>query len=132
MIPVTAAAYALVRAVRKPERVRARKTRSHDCERCTRECAMPLSSPMRSISALIMGQAILPVGMALRATKGENLAFPGRSTKPRKAGQGASRGPGGPPYFDFVVPSRSRLKAGCSQDWLPHNLRRVRAPRQIG
>jgi hypothetical protein len=51
----------------------------------------------------------------------------------------------GPPYFDWVfdpvaavsggssgnagvfVLSRSRLKAGCSQEWLPHNLHRITA-----
>ena len=48
-----------------------------------------------------MGQAILPFAMAQRATKGDaNPAFPGLSRKPREAGQGASRGPVGPPHFD--------------------------------
>jgi hypothetical protein len=35
-----------------------------------------------------------PVGMALRATKGDENA--------QQAGRGASRGPGGPPYFGLV------------------------------
>jgi hypothetical protein len=80
-------------------------------------------------AARIVGQAILLVAMALRAAKGdENPAFPGLSKKPRKAGQGASRGPGGPPYFGSVFDrghargfglSQRRLKAGGSQNGCP-------------
>jgi hypothetical protein len=52
-----------------------------------------------------------PVGMALRATKGDEkpVGFREISMKLGKAGRGASRGPGGPPYFGrfSVVPHKS-------------------------
>jgi hypothetical protein len=103
-------------------------------------------SPEEFAACRYAGQAILPVAMTHWATKGdENPAFLGLSTNLRKAGQGPSRGPGGPLHFDrafdraaafssaaeprgssgqarvFVL-SQRRLKAGGSQDWLPHSL----------
>jgi hypothetical protein len=45
-----------------------------------------------------------PVGMAVRATKGdENPRVSGIFDAPRQAGRGASRGPGGPPYVGTYV-----------------------------
>ena len=51
----------------------------------------------------VVGRPILAVGMAPRATKGnENLQVLRFSPNLGKAGRGAMRGPGDPPYFGLV------------------------------
>jgi hypothetical protein len=50
----------------------------------------------------LVGRPIPSVGMALRATIGDEHPVLGFSMNLGKAGRGASRGPGGPPYFGLV------------------------------